>query len=63
MVNDPNMNPVPLLAGTYVTSTKRSKQPHHYASEGKSSFEVEMVLESGGLRSLRSEKKVSAEKR
>jgi len=41
---------------------KRSTQQHHHANEGKSGFEAERVQAVGPLRSLRSKKKLAADK-
>jgi len=43
--------------------TKKFTQRHHEANEGNSGLEAERVRALGALRSLRSNKKVSAEKR
>jgi len=63
MVNAPKKNFLPLPAGRYGKSTKRSTQRHHHANEGKSSLEAERVRALGALRSLRSKMKLAAEKR
>jgi len=63
MVNALKKNFSPLLAGRYGKSTKRSTQRHHQANEGKSGLEVERVRSLGALHSLRSKKKLAAEKR
>jgi len=63
MVNAPNKIFSPLPAGRYGKPTKRSTQPRHHASEGKSGLEAERVRALGALRSLRSKKKLAAEKR
>jgi len=56
-----NISPPP--AGRYGNSTKRSTQRRHHANEGKSGLEEERVRALGELRSLRSKKKLVAEKR
>jgi len=63
MVNAPKMNFSPLPAGRYGKSTKPSTQWRHHANEGKSGLEAERVRALGALRSLRSKKKLAAEKR
>jgi len=63
MVNAPKKNFSPLPAGRYSKSTKRSTQRRHHANEGKSGLEAERVRALGALRSLRSKKKLAAEKR
>jgi len=63
MVNAAKKNFSPLPAGRYGKSTKRSTQQHHHAPEGKSGLETERVRALGALRSLRSKKKLAAEKR
>ena len=63
MVNAPKKDFSPLLAGWYGKSTKRSTQRCHQANEGKSGLEAERVRAHGALRSLRSKKKLPAEKR
>jgi len=63
MVNAPNKNSSPLPAGRYGKSTKRSTQRRHHVNEGKSGLEAERVRALGALRSLRSKKKLAAEKR
>jgi len=62
MVNAPKKNFLPLLAGRYGKSTKRSTQRRHHANEGKSGLEAERVQALGALRSLRSKMKLAAEK-
>jgi len=57
------MNFSPLPAGRYGKSTKRSTQWRHHPNEGKSGLEAERVRDLGSLRSLRSKKKLAAEKR
>jgi len=63
MVNAPKKNFSPLPAGRYGKSTKRSTQSRHHANEGKSGLEAERIRAFGALRSLRSKKKLAAEKR
>jgi hypothetical protein len=63
MVNTLKKNFVPLAASRYGKSTKRSTQQRHQVNEGKSGLEAERVRALGALRSLRSKKKVVAEKR
>jgi len=63
MVNAPKKNFSPLPAGRYGKSTQRSTQRHHHANEGKSGLEAERVRALGALGSLRSKKKLAAEKR
>jgi len=62
MVNAPKKNFSTLPAGRYGKSTKRSTQWRHHANEGKSGLEAERVRALGALRSLRSKKKLAAEK-
>jgi len=62
MVNARKKNFSPLPAGRYGKSTKRSTQRRHHANEGKSGLEAERVRALGALRSLRSKKKLVAEK-
>jgi len=62
MVNAPKKNFSPLPVGRYGKSTKRSTQRRHQANEGKSGLEAERVRALGALRSLRSKKKLAAEK-
>jgi len=62
-VNGPKKNFSPHPAGRYGKSTKRSTQRCHHANEGKSGLEGERVRALGALRSLRSKKKLAAEKR
>jgi len=52
----------PLPEGQYLQSTKRSAQRFHQLNEGKSNLESEGVRALGALRSLRSKKKLAAEK-
>jgi len=63
MVNAPKKNFLPLLAGRYGKSTKQSTQRSHHENEGKSGLEAERVRALGALCSLRSKKKLAAEKR
>ena len=63
IVNAPKNNFSPLLAGSYRKSTKRSTQQRHQANEGKSGLQAERVRALGALRSMRSKKKLVAEKR
>ena len=63
MVNAPKNNFSPLPAGRNGKSTKRSTQRRHQANECKSGFEAERVRARGALRSLRSKKRLAAEKR
>jgi len=51
-----------LPAGKYGKSTKQSTQLRHQANEGNSHLEVEPVQALGALYSLRSKKKLAAEK-
>jgi hypothetical protein len=62
MVNAPKKNFSPLPAGRNGKSTNRSTQRHHQANEHKSGFEAERVRALGALRSLRSKKRLAAEK-
>jgi hypothetical protein len=63
MVNAPKNNFSPLPAGKYGKSTKKSTRRRHQANEGKSGLDAERVRALGALRSLRSKKKLAAEKR
>jgi len=63
MVNASEQIFSPLLAGRYGKSTRHSTQRHHKANEGKSRLEAERIRALGTLRSLRSKKKLAAEKR
>jgi hypothetical protein len=63
MVNAPKKNFSPLPAGRYGKSKKRSTQRRHQANEGKSGLVAERIRALGALRSLRSKKKLAAEKR
>jgi len=62
MGNAPKQNLSPLPAGKYGKSTKQSTRQHHQANEGKIGLVAERVRASGALRSLRSRKKLAAEK-
>jgi hypothetical protein len=62
MVNATKKNFSPLPAGRSGKSTKRSTQRRHHANEGKTGLEAETVRALGALRSLRSKKKLAAEK-
>jgi hypothetical protein len=62
MVNAPIQNFSPLLAGTYGKSTKRSTQRRHQANEDNSGLEAETIRALAALRSLKSKKKLVAEK-
>jgi hypothetical protein len=62
MVNAPKQNFSPPPAGRYSESTKRSTQLRHHANEGQSGLEAERVQAIGGLCSLKSKKKLAAEK-
>jgi len=63
MVNAPKKNFTPLPAGRYGKSRKCSTQRRHKVNEGKSGLVAERIRALGGLRSLRSKKKLAAEKR
>jgi len=63
MVNAPKKNLSPLPAGKYGKLTKKSTRRRHQANKGKSGLEAERVRALGALRSFRSEKKLSVEKR
>jgi len=63
MVNAPKMNFSPLPAGRYGKSKKRSTQRRHQTNEGKSGLVAERIRALWLLRSLRSKKKLAAEKR
>jgi hypothetical protein len=63
MVNAPKKNLSPLPAGKYGKWTKHSTRRRHQANKGKSGLEAERVRALGALRSLRSKKKLAAEKR
>jgi hypothetical protein len=62
-VNAPKNNCSPIPAGIYGKSKKRSTQRRHQANEGKSGLEAERFRALGALRSLKSKKKLAAEKR
>jgi len=63
MVNALKENISPLPARRYGKSTKRSTQRCHHANEGKSGLEAGRFRALEALRSLRSKKKLAAEKR
>jgi len=63
MVNAPKKNLSLLPAGGYGKSTKRLTQRCYNANEGKTRLEAERVRALWALRSLRSKKKLAAEKR
>jgi len=63
MVNAPKKNFSPLPAGKYGKSTKKSTRRRHQANEGKSGLVAERVRALRALHSLRSKKKLAAEKR
>jgi len=63
MGNGPKMNFSPLPAGRNSKSTQRSTQRRHHANEGKTGLETERVRALGAQHSLRSKKKLAAEKR
>jgi len=62
MVNAPNKNLSPLPAGTHGESAQKSTPQRHQANQGRSGWEAERVRALGAVRSLRSEKKLSAQK-
>jgi hypothetical protein len=62
MVNAPKKNISPLPAGRYGRSTKRSIQRRQQAIEGKSGLEEDRIRAVGALRSLKSTKRLAAEK-
>jgi len=62
MVNAPKKNFSPLLAGKYGKSTETATRRRHQANEAMSGLEAEQVRALGALRSLRSKKKLAAEK-
>jgi len=62
MVNAPKKNLSPLPAGKYGKSTKQSTRRRHQANEGKRGVDAERVRALGALCSLRSKKKLAAEK-
>jgi len=63
MINPPKKNFSPLLAGKDGKSTKHSTHRRHQANDGKSGLVAERDRALGALRSLRSKKKLAAEKR
>jgi len=63
MVNAPKKNFSPLPAGKSGKSTKQSTRRRHQVNEGKRGLEAERVRALGALRSLRSKKRLAAEKR
>jgi hypothetical protein len=63
MVNSPKKNLSPLAAGKYGKLIKHSTRRRHRVNKGKSGLEAERVRVFGALRSLRSKKKLAAEKR
>jgi len=63
MVNAPKKNLSPPTAGKYGKSTKHSTRRRHQANEGTSALEAERVRALGALHSLRSRKKLAAEKK
>jgi len=63
MLNAPKKNFSPHPAGRYSKSRKRTTQRRHQANEGQSGLEAERIRALGALRSLRSKKKLAAEKR
>ena len=63
MVNVPKKDLWPLLAGKYGKSTKQSTHQHRQANKRNRGLEAESVRALGSLRSIRSKKKPSAEKR
>jgi hypothetical protein len=62
MVNAPKKNFSSLPAVRNGQSTKWSTQRRHQANEGKSGLEAERIRALGALHSLRSKKKLAAEK-
>jgi len=62
MVNAPKKNFAPLAQGRYSKLPKRSVQRCHQANAGQSGFEADTVRALQALRSLRSKKKLAAEK-
>jgi len=62
MVNAPKINFAPLPPGKYDESSKRSTQRRHHANEAKSGLEAERVRALWALHSMRSKKKLAAEK-
>jgi uncharacterized protein with WD repeat len=63
MVNALKKNFSPLPTGRYGKWKKWSTQLRHQANEGKSGLEAERIRALGALRSMRSKKKLVAEKR
>jgi len=63
IVNTPKKNFSPLPAGNYGKATNKATHWRHQANEGESGLEAERVRALGALRSLRSKKKLAAEKR
>jgi len=63
MVNAPKKNFSPLPAGRYGKSKKLSAQRRHQANECESGLVAERIRALGALRSVRSKKKLAAEKR
>jgi len=63
MVHAPKKNLSPTKAAKYSKSTKKSIGRCHQAHKGKSGLAAERVRALGALRSIRSKKKLSAEKR
>jgi len=63
MVNASKKHFSPLPPGKYGNSTKTATCRRHQANEGKSGLEAVQVRALGALRSLRSKKKLAAEKR
>jgi hypothetical protein len=62
MVNAPNQNFSPLPVARYGKSKKQSTQRRHHANEGKSGLVAERIRALGALRSLKSKKKLAADK-
>ena len=63
MANAPKKNVLPLPAGTYGNSTKRSTQQRQQANQGKCGLEADQVRALGALHRLRSKKQLAAQKR
>jgi hypothetical protein len=63
MVNAPKKNFFALPARKYGKLTKQSTPRRHHANEGKRGLEEELIRALGVLRSLRSKKRLAAEKR
>jgi len=61
-VNAPQTDCSTLPVGQYGKSTQRSTEQYYHANEGKSGLEAERVRALGALRSLRSKRKLEAEK-